>query len=182
MGSSVRMEKEGFVRLSQTDTRGFRSFYGRKDQILFTILTHGIWAKVLIRACILLCFFVHVNYNAAVVAFWWTLLGIGKKLDELGKKKETKEVAIWRKSIVNHLYWSASTSSSGDEAVARWSSVINHVQNVHTHKNALFPHCLHQLLFGDNARVWLKPSKCDDYITLLLLNINNYTFPLNIQY
>nr|XP_054588718.1 uncharacterized protein LOC107374218 isoform X2 [Nothobranchius furzeri] len=83
--------------------------------------------------------------------------GIGKKIEELGKRKTTQDVRLWKQSVVNHLYWSASSSSSGQEAVAKWTSVANHVQNVHSHDNALFPSCLHAPLDGEQARQWLKP-------------------------
>lgn len=96
--------------------------------------------------------------------------GIGKKMDELGKKKGMQNVALWRKSVENHLYWSASTSGSGEEAVAKWTSVANHLQNVHTHENALFPRCLHGPVVGEEARQWLKPSTaaCEKLTAILL--------------
>ncbi|KAK7881411.1 hypothetical protein WMY93_029820 [Mugilogobius chulae] len=56
--------------------------------------------------------------------------GIGKKIDALTKLKGMKDVGMWRKSLVNHLYWSATTSASGEEVVAKWISVANHIQNV----------------------------------------------------
>lgn len=81
-------------------------------------------------------------------------------MDAMAKTRRTKEVGSWRKSVVNHLYWSASTSASGEEVVAKWVSVANHMQNVHMHKNPLFPRYLHQPLVDEQARQWLKPSKC----------------------
>lgn len=82
-----------------------------------------------------------------------------KRWMNLRNKSARRMWGLGRKSVVNHLYWSASTSTSGDEVVARWTSVADHVQNVHSHENALFPHCLHEPLVGERARVWLKPSK-----------------------
>ncbi|KAK7945009.1 hypothetical protein WMY93_000737 [Mugilogobius chulae] len=101
---------------------------------------------------------------------WHMGKGIGKKIDALGKTKGLQAVTSWRKSLVNHLYWSASTSTSGEEAVAKWSSVANHIQNVHSHDNPLFPHCLHQPLVGEEARQWLKPSTapCEKLCAMLL--------------
>ncbi|KAJ8364849.1 hypothetical protein SKAU_G00136800 [Synaphobranchus kaupii] len=68
------------------------------------------------------------------------------------------ELAPWRKSIVNHLHWSCSTSKSGEETVAKWKSVANHVQDIHTHDDENFPTCLHEPLIGEDARQWLKPN------------------------
>lgn len=59
---------------------------------------------------------------------WHMGKGTGKKIDELARKNSTQDVGQWRKSVVNHLYWSASTTSSGEEAVAKWTSVANHIR------------------------------------------------------
>ena len=86
---------------------------------------------------------------------WHVAKALRKKLEALGKERECKVVQEWIKSIVNHLYWSAASSSTGEEAVAKWVSVANHIQNVHEHENWLFPICLH----GDvSDRNWLQPS------------------------
>lgn len=84
--------------------------------------------------------------------------GVAKKVDAIGKERDCQPVRGWRRSIVNHLFWSASTSQSGQEMVAKWTSVANHVQDVHTHDDDLFPDCLHQPLTGEDSREWLKPS------------------------
>ncbi|XP_078030983.1 uncharacterized protein LOC117267587 isoform X2 [Epinephelus lanceolatus] len=101
---------------------------------------------------------------------WHMGKGIGKKMDVLAKVRRMQDVGLWKKSIVNHLYWSASTSASGEEVVAKWSSVANHIQNVHIHDNTLFPTSLHQPLVGEQARQWLKPSTaaCEKLTAILL--------------
>lgn len=85
-------------------------------------------------------------------------LGIGKEIDEVAKRRNTPDTCLWRKSVVNHLHWSTSTSSSGIEAVAKWTSmnILNHIQNVHTHKIAMFSCCQHKPLA--EARPWLIPD------------------------
>uniref|UniRef100_A0A672J972 Uncharacterized protein n=1 Tax=Salarias fasciatus TaxID=181472 RepID=A0A672J972_SALFA len=118
VGNSSRMEKEGFIlSLKTLEERGFE-----------------------VRAVV-------TDRHSRVQKFLRDekpgIESGGKKMDDLGKKRGTQEVTLWRKSVVNHLHWSASTSSSGEEAVAKWSSVANHLQNVHSHENAVFPHCLH---------------------------------------
>lgn len=78
-------------------------------------------------------------------------------MDALAKKKTTVEVGRWKKSVVNHLYWCGSTSTSKEEVVAKWSSVVNHVHNVHDHDSVHFPKCVHPPL--EQPREWLRPSK-----------------------
>ncbi|KAJ8369539.1 hypothetical protein SKAU_G00095670 [Synaphobranchus kaupii] len=70
------------------------------------------------------------------------------------------------------LHWSCSTSKSGEETVAKWMSVANHVQDIHTHDDENFPTCLHEPLIGEDARQWLKPStmSCEKLVMLLLGN------------
>lgn len=80
--------------------------------------------------------------------------GIKKQLSELAKKKKHTDLFLWIKSITNHLYWCIS-SSEGDERVARWCSVYNHIQNIHTHESPLFPRCTH----GQLERHWIHTSK-----------------------
>lgn len=59
------------------------------------------------------------------------------------------------------MYWSACNSDTGDEIVAKWKSVVNHVVNVHTHENTLFPACLHKdMEYPSALKKWLpKESK-----------------------
>ena len=103
------------------------------------------------------------------------LLSNWGKNDAMAKIRRTQQVGSWRKSDVNHLYWSASTSASGEEVVASWCSVANHIQDVHTHENPLFPRCLHQPLVDEQARQW--PSKCSSTLTNIQYN-NGIKSPL----
>uniref|UniRef100_A0A3Q2R0Z0 THAP-type domain-containing protein n=1 Tax=Fundulus heteroclitus TaxID=8078 RepID=A0A3Q2R0Z0_FUNHE len=71
-------------------------------------------------------------------------------------------VGKWRKSIVNHLYWCAASTPSGDgdEISAKWESVAFHVQNQHTDlNNARFPACAHPPLVEQRPKEWLTPRK-----------------------
>ena len=80
-------------------------------------------------------------------------------MESLSKEKECAEIGPWIKSISNHLYWSAATGKSSDEVVARWTSVTNHVQNIHVHENHMFSSCLHGPIPDEERRAWLKPSE-----------------------
>ncbi len=61
----------------------------------------------------------------------------------------------------HHLYWCAGTSqgADGDVILAKWLSLINHMQNVHTGHGDLFPECQHGEIHTDAGRrkKWLKP-------------------------
>ncbi|XP_030292200.1 uncharacterized protein LOC115593026 [Sparus aurata] len=155
VGNSVRMEKEGFERSL--------SFLEDKGVVVKAVVTdrHTGVQK-----------FLREQRPGISHYFdpWHMGKGIGKKIDAMAKMRRTQEVGPWRKSVVNHLYWSASTSASGQEVVAKWASIANHLQNVHTHENPLLPSCLHQPLVEEQARHWLKPSTaaCEQLTAVLL--------------
>uniref|UniRef100_A0A8C1U4M5 Uncharacterized protein n=1 Tax=Cyprinus carpio TaxID=7962 RepID=A0A8C1U4M5_CYPCA len=98
---------------------------------------------------------------------WHVSKGLAKKIDALGKERSCGEVLAWRRSIINHLYWCASSSKTGEEAVEKWKSVTNHVQNVHHHDSDLFPVCAHPPL---EMRAWLTPSTkaCERFCDLMI--------------
>jgi hypothetical protein len=78
-------------------------------------------------------------------------------LEALGKERECKVVREWAKNIVNHLYWVAATSTTGDEAIAKWLSIANHVHNLHEHDSWQFPMCLHEDLGTNRKKKWIEP-------------------------
>ena len=140
VGGSVGMEKEGLIRSIQ--------FLEDNGLSIDTIITdrHPQVQK-------------YLRENKPSIThyydIWHIAKGLSKKLEALGKERDCKGVHSWTKSIINHLYWSAGSSTTGDEAVAKWMSVANHIQNVHEHESWLFPVCLH----GDlgHSRQWLQP-------------------------
>jgi hypothetical protein len=77
-----------------------------------------------------------------------------KKLEPLAKERNCKDLQQWIQSIINHLYWSATSSNDGPKEiiVAKWKSVVSHVTNVHKGHHELFPQCLHDKV----KRQWLK--------------------------
>ncbi|XP_034086333.1 uncharacterized protein LOC117555548 [Gymnodraco acuticeps] len=75
------------------------------------------------------------------------------------------------KSIRNYIYWTAATSTIGPERVAKWTSILNHVQDVHSHDDPLFPKCLHPLCITTDKRKWMAtgtPAFCK--LEKILLN------------
>ncbi|XP_049517016.1 uncharacterized protein LOC119440580 [Dermacentor silvarum] len=85
---------------------------------------------------------------------WHVAKGINRKLIAASKKAGCEDLVLWTKSIVNHLYWSASSSDGNkDSIVPKWISILNHIQDIHSHENELFPTCAH----GDiEPRAWLS--------------------------
>ncbi|KAK7939668.1 hypothetical protein WMY93_002994 [Mugilogobius chulae] len=72
---------------------------------------------------------------------WHLEKGLSKKLEKLSKEKECQLIKKWLPALKNHIYWVASSSKTGPEKVAKWTSLINHIQNVHTHDDPEFPKC-----------------------------------------
>ena len=68
-----------------------------------------------------------------------------KKLAEASKLSSFRKVAKWLRSITNHLYWTvASTIPGSKERREKWSSLKNHMVNVHNHpQNEIFKPCEH---------------------------------------
>ena len=105
----------------------------------------------------------HISGNQQFDFDILNIAGTGKKLDALAKIKDCNIISKWKQSITNHMYWSAGSieDNDGDMIVAKWESVVQHVQNVHTnHPNHLFPSCVHDPLEEDDEREieWLQPS------------------------
>jgi len=86
-----------------------------------------------------------------------------KKLEKVSKEKNCELIGEWKKSLVNHLYWSAVSTADGNGEMirAKWLSVDNHIHNKHRGHSKIFPVCKHKLL-GRRARrkKWFKPRKC----------------------
>ncbi|XP_050950932.1 uncharacterized protein LOC127153734 [Labeo rohita] len=82
--------------------------------------------------------------------------GVSKKLLKIAQKKNCEKLKKWLSSIKNHIYWTAASSSSGQERVAKWTSILNHVQDKHTHEVPVFPRCLHPQRTSRDKSKWLR--------------------------
>ncbi|XP_063058186.1 uncharacterized protein LOC134451666 [Engraulis encrasicolus] len=80
--------------------------------------------------------------------------GLSRKLKVISQKKNCRKVKKWLPTIRKHLYWTAETSTTGPEKMAKWMSIVNHIQNVHVHDDPRFPQCLHPPHTGDEDK-WL---------------------------
>ncbi|XP_034074062.1 uncharacterized protein LOC117547417 isoform X1 [Gymnodraco acuticeps] len=103
---------------------------------------------------------------------WHIEKGISKQLEKAAKKKDCEKLRGWVKSIRNHIYWTAATSTTGPERVAKWTSILNHVQDIHSHDDPLFPKCLHPLRIAQYQ--WMAAGMLFiNHITLLLYKYLN---------
>jgi Transposase len=105
---------------------------------------------------------------------WHVAKGVTKKMEQLANQKDCELVRKWIRSVSNHMYYSAASSEgeSGDMVVAKWKSVVWHMQNIHEgHDDPLFDKCTHLPLDSDNQRMWLKPNtKACEKVANILLN------------
>ena len=84
--------------------------------------------------------------------------GLSQKLGKVSREKDCAVVRKWQRGISNHVYWCATSSSSGPERVAKWTSLVNHVQDRHSHDNPLFPQCQHPVRQSGGRQKWLLPG------------------------
>ncbi|XP_055085196.1 uncharacterized protein LOC117388953 isoform X2 [Periophthalmus magnuspinnatus] len=83
---------------------------------------------------------------------------LSKKLDALSEKKGFEVVKKWSPALKHHMYWATASSASGQEKVAKWTSQINHIQNIHKHEDPMFPQCTHPDIKTTNPDKWFKPG------------------------
>ena len=83
-------------------------------------------------------------------------VGISKKLDAISKLEDCEKLKKWMKSINNHTYWTAAGSTSGPERIAKWTAILNHVQDIHTHEDPLYPKCKHAIRKTTDKSKWLQ--------------------------
>ena len=91
-----------------------------------------------------------------MLLFLLNLKGIGKKVEKIGKKKNSEDILFWIQSIKNHVYWCASSSRGDGELVEeKWMSLFNHLINVHEGHGQKYKSCPH----GEIERNWLKAGE-----------------------
>ena len=83
---------------------------------------------------------------------------MGKKIYKLSKQRNCEDAGLWRKAIINYLYWSAGSTPNGDSDMmkAKWLSSLNHIVNIHDHASPHFPACAHGTVEGAK---WLQAGK-----------------------
>ncbi|KAA0702421.1 hypothetical protein E1301_Tti017039 [Triplophysa tibetana] len=150
---SYHMEKEGLKRcLDHLDSNGLAVEYiitGRHPK-----------TQKFLRECNIVQFY----------DVWHFKKGLSKKLDKLSQKKGCEILKKWVPSIKNHIYWSVISSSSGPEKVAKYTSILNHIQNVHSHVNPVFPKCLHADKVTIDPRKWFQSGSMPLYKVEKIMN------------
>ncbi len=78
-------------------------------------------------------YFFFFNLFIYLFIFSPCFVGLNKQLNAASKIKECDLIGAWRKSIISHLYWSATStpSGNGDVMAAKFRSIANHVKNKH---------------------------------------------------
>lgn len=102
----------------------------------------------------------HVCASLSIFSFFY--LALRRKLETVAKEKDCELVGEWMKSVINHLYWSAVSTPSGDGDVikVKWLSVDNHIHNIHVGHGEAFPRCEHPPLPRRGRSIkWFKPRK-----------------------
>ena len=82
--------------------------------------------------------------------------GINRKLEALSKVKGCEKLSKWVEAIKHHIYYTAATSTSKEERLAKWSSVMNHIQDIHVHDNPHYPQCQHVIRKTTDSTKWIK--------------------------
>ena len=98
---------------------------------------------------------------------------MSKKLEAAAKETGCELIKEWQQSIINHMYWSAiSTTVDQCEVIhAKWELIVNHTQHIHRHESAFFPDCGHEPLRDGKQRKWFKPGKFDQSYKNLCKNV-----------
>uniref|UniRef100_A0A9J8CEC9 Uncharacterized protein n=1 Tax=Cyprinus carpio carpio TaxID=630221 RepID=A0A9J8CEC9_CYPCA len=87
---------------------------------------------------------------------WHIENGVSKKLLRIAQNKDSEKLQKWYRSIKKHIYCTAASSSSGPERVAKWVSILNQIQNMHTHDDPIFPRFLHLQRTTTDKSKWLS--------------------------
>jgi len=89
---------------------------------------------------------------------WHFAKGFSKKLEAISKQRDCEKLKKWIKGMNNHVYFTAMGSTSGAERVAKWTAMLNHVQDIHTHEDPLYPECEHAVRQTRDPTKWLHPE------------------------
>uniref|UniRef100_A0A672YW44 THAP-type domain-containing protein n=1 Tax=Sphaeramia orbicularis TaxID=375764 RepID=A0A672YW44_9TELE len=95
------------------------------------------------------------------VYFFCLFLRLSKKMVKTAQNKDCTILKKWlhsKKKKKNHIYWTAASSTTPQERVAKWIAILNHVQDLHTHEDPAFPQCLHPRCISRDKSNWLKPG------------------------
>ena len=142
-GTSVGMEKEGL-------RRSLATVIGDLNLSVATLATD--------RHCQIAAFmrmeYPSINHQFDV---WHLAKSVTKEVCKAGLQKGYKELLPWLHSISNHPWWSAKTCNGDpDLLIAKWTSIVHHIVNVHKWDGDHFSHSDHEPIDDIHGRKkWL---------------------------
>ena len=81
------------------------------------------------------------------------------------------------------MYWSASSSESGDQILAKLQSMCNHITNIHEHPDIpLHPKCLHENIVSNSGeKDWLHKGEYNNKYSAICYQstVNYYSYILS---
>ncbi|KAG7479568.1 hypothetical protein JOB18_028925 [Solea senegalensis] len=83
---------------------------------------------------------------------WHMEKGLSRKLLKISQNKGCEKLTKWLRSTKNHMYWEAASSTLVPERTVKWTSILNHVLDVHTHDDPALPHFLHPIRTSTDSR------------------------------
>lgn len=102
----------------------------------------------------------------------FVLLGLSKKLLKIKQNKECEKLNKWLHSIKNHINWTAGSSTSVPERVAKWMPILN--------QDTVFPQCFHPTHTSRDKSKWFTAGvyklSCIGSVTLLNENMKHFLF------
>uniref|UniRef100_A0A3B3HS12 Uncharacterized protein n=1 Tax=Oryzias latipes TaxID=8090 RepID=A0A3B3HS12_ORYLA len=157
VGGASHMEKEGFIRSV--------NFLGTQQglDIDVIITDRHVQLRKWIRE--------NLPDVQHLLDVWHVAKGLRKKLVALSKEKDCSDLKEWIDSIINHLYWSVMSTDSAEPNLveAKWTSVLNHIVNIHT-LDDVHPICL---LTGSTLMVKLEKLATTTYLIRDLKQASN---------
>ncbi|XP_071952583.1 uncharacterized protein [Antedon mediterranea] len=89
---------------------------------------------------------------------WHLAKSVRKRVAAAGKKH--KELQVWEKGIINHLWWSAETcQGSVTQLMERWTSIVRHIVDEHDWICGFeYMKCSHPPLEANMTKPWLTPE------------------------
>lgn len=85
--------------------------------------------------------------------------------------QETMEIFFFSISVT-HMNGQVKITS-GPEKIAKWNSVLNHLRDIHTHDDPLYPKCQPEIWVSRDKDKWLKAGEYSSYTIHFLVACKN---------
>ena len=77
---------------------------------------------------------------------WHRAKNLKKKLGKIVLKKETKDLQLWIRAVINHFWYSCATYNEDVDLLRdKWTSILYHIHNIHHWKDSksMYSSCAH---------------------------------------